>query len=416
MLCAIGRQGRASDTADGDHRPGRQGPESTTSMEWCFRHSCSERTVNGTTTGGFLRMSKRLFATTLAFALTVTAPLAVIAQEKKTEKQAAEAVARAPRLSLVEPIKDFGTVPKGEKLDWSFEIRNTGTADLEILAAKPACGCTVADFDKVIKPGAIGKITAHVDTASFSGPISKAVMLETNDPSAPTAQVTISAVVKPFVEAFPTGFVRFNLIQGDVEKQSLTLFSEEEAPFEIVKIESPTEYIKAEYAKLDSASLVPNVGRSGQNQYRLDITVGGDDARIGPLAEKIRIITNSKHQPDYWVSVTGVIRPSVRVEPSGINFGEISPSDATAATRVVSFRSMDLKTPEAFVVTKAESGIPGLTTSIKPTEKKGEYLVTLQVSKDAKPGVIDGNVTVYTSDRVRSTVVIPVTGTIKSAS
>ncbi len=359
-------------------------------------------------------MSTRLFATTLVFALTLTAPLAVATEQKADTKAAETDVAKAPRLSLVEPVKDFGTVPKGEKLDWSFEIKNTGTSDLEILAAKPACGCTVADFDKVIKPGGTGKVTAHVDTTNFAGPISKAVMLETNDPSAPSAQITISAIVKPYVEAFPNGFVRFNMIQGDTEKQSVTLYSEEETPFEIVKIETPSEWIKADYAKLDSASALPKVGRAGQNQYRLDITVGGDDAKIGPLAEKIHIVTNSKHQPEYWVSVTGVVRPSIRIEPTMVNFGEVSPSD-TGATRVVRLRSNDLKTPEAFVVTKAESGVPGLTTTIAATDKKGEYEVTLQVGKDAKPGAIDGNVTLYTSDKVKSTVVIEVKGTVKPA-
>ena len=100
---------------------------------------------------------------------------------------------KAPRLTLVEPIKDFGTVPKGREDRLGFEIKNTGTADLEILAAKPACGCTVADFDKVIKPGQTGKVTAHVDTTNFAGPIAKAVTLETNDPTTPNAQVTITA-------------------------------------------------------------------------------------------------------------------------------------------------------------------------------------------------------------------------------
>ncbi|MEO8383554.1 MAG: DUF1573 domain-containing protein, partial [Acidobacteriota bacterium] len=152
-------------------------------------------------------MSKRLFALTLALALAVAAPYAV-AQEKASE------TAKAPRLTLVEPLKDFGTVPKGEKIDWAFEIKNTGTADLEILAAKPTCGCTVADFDKLIKPGQSGKISAHVDTTNFAGPISKAVTIESNDPNTPTAQVTISAIVKPYVEAYPAGFVRYNMLQG----------------------------------------------------------------------------------------------------------------------------------------------------------------------------------------------------------
>jgi hypothetical protein len=358
-------------------------------------------------------MSKRFVATTLALTLTLSAPYA-IAADKKADAKSAE-TEKAPRLSLVEPVKDFGTVAKGEKLDWSFEIKNTGTKDLEILSAKPACGCTVADFDKVIKPGQTGKVVAHVDTTNFAGPISKSVAIETNDPSVPQAQVTISAIVKPYVEAFPAGFVRFNMIQGDVEKQSVTIFSEEETPFEILKIETPAEWIRTDFAKLDSSSMVPKVGRAGQNQYRVDITVGGDDAKVGPIAEKIHIITNSKHQPDYWVSVSGVVRPSIRVEPTAINFGEVSAVD-TAATRVITLRSNDLKTPENFVVTKVESGVAGITTTVAPTDKKGEYQVTLQVDKNAKAGAVDGNVTVHTSDRVKPTVVIPVRGTIKTAS
>lgn len=353
-------------------------------------------------------MSKRMFVLTLALALTVAAPFAVA-----DEKAGATETAKAPRLTLVEPLKDFGVVPKGQKIDWSFEIKNTGTADLEILSAKPACGCTVADYDKVIKPGATGKISAHVDTTAFAGPIAKAVALETNDPNTPHAQVTISAIVKPYVEAYPTGLVRYNILQGDVDKQSVTLYSEEDEPFEIVKVEAPQEWIKVEAKKLDGADIVSQVGRKGQAQYRLDITVGGPDARIGPLAEKVHVVTNSKHQPDYWISVAGVVRPAFRVEPSGINFGEIAPTDS-AATRTVTVRSNSLKEPGAFSVTKVESGVAGVTAAVKPTDKPGEFSVTLQVEKDAKPGLLDGNVTVHTNNTTKPLVVIPVKGTIKS--
>jgi hypothetical protein len=354
-------------------------------------------------------MSKRLFSMTLALVLAVTA----IAQEKATK--GATDTAKAPRLTLVEPLKDFGTVPKGTKIDWAFEIKNTGTADLEIISAKPTCGCTVADFDKVIKPGQKGKVAAVVDTTGFAGPISKAVTLETNDPNTPNAQVTISAIVKPYVEAYPAGYVRFNMLQGDTEKQSVTLYSEEEEPFEIVKVESPQEWIKVEPKKLTGTDVVPEVGRKGQAQYRIDITVGGDDARIGPLAEKIHVVTNSKHQPEYWLSVAGVVRPPYRVEPTGINFGEVAPNDS-AATRTISIRSNNLKAPAGFSVTKVESGVAGVTADVKPTDRPGEFSVTLQVAKDAKPGTLDGNVTIYTSDKAKPTVVVPVKGTVKTAS
>ena len=43
----------------------------------------------------------------------------------------------------------------------------------------------------------------------------------------------------------------------------------------------------------------------------------------------------------------------------------------------------------------------------------GEYEVTLQVAKDAKPGALDGNVLIHTSDRVQPLVTIPIKGTVK---
>lgn len=354
-------------------------------------------------------MSKRMTVMTLALVLAIAAPFA-IAQEKAASTEKA-----APRLTLVEPVKDFGTVPKGEKINYSFVIKNTGNADLEIIAAKPTCGCTVADFDKIIKPGQSGKVTASVDTVSFAGPISKSVTLETNDPNAPTAQVTISAVVKPFVDAYPAGFVRYNILQGEAETQTVTLYSEEEEPLEIVKIESPQQWIKVTPRKVEGADKVANIGRSGQVQYKLDIAVGGTDAKIGPLAEKIKVVTNSKHQPEYSISVSGLVRPTFRVEPTAVNFGEVSFSD-TAATRTVVLRSNNLKTPEVFTVSKVESSVTGVTAAVKPTDKKGEYEVTLQVAKDAKPGAVDGQITIHTSDKVKPVVTIPVRAMVKAAS
>jgi hypothetical protein len=340
----------------------------------------------------------------------LTASLA--AAQTTAAKKADATDEKTPRLTIVEPVHEYGEVAKGDKLDWTFVIKNTGASDLQVIAARPGCGCTVADFDKVVKPGQTGKVTAHVDTTNFTGPIAKTVTLETNDPSSPSSTLTIHAIVKPYVEAYPAGFVRFMQLQGDVGTQSVTLYSEENEPFEVKEIQTPGDWVKASFHKLDEAERVPNVGKPGQNQYRVDITVGGPDAKIGPMADKLKIITNSKHSPEYPISITGVIRPTYRVEPTALNFGEVAPSDA-AATRSVLLHSNDLKTPEQFMVTKVESDNPSITTAFKPLAQKGDFEVTLQVAKDAKPGDIDGTVKIYTSDKVNPIVTVPVKGTVK---
>jgi len=376
--------------------------------------------------------SKRILAIMIAVLVALTAAVSFAADQPAKAKKAAAPAAKkaetakesdkAPRLTIVEPVKDYGTISKGEKLDWSFVVKNTGDADLQIIAAKPGCGCTVADFDKVIKPGETGKVTAHVDTAAFAGPIAKTVTLETNDPTTPTSQLTIHAIVKPYVEAFPAGFVRFNLLQGDVDAQTVVLYSEEDEPFQVTKVEvpvdpatnEPVKWVNASFEKVSNdADKAPNVGRPGQDQYKVKITVGGPDAKLGPLADKVHIVTNSKHQPDYFVSLSGVVRPTFRVEPTALNFGEVTATDV-AATRMVMLRSNNLKSPETFVVSKAESSVPAVTTSVKPSANKGEFEVTLQIAKDAKPGDVDGTVKIFTNDKVNPVVTVPMKATIKA--
>jgi len=363
--------------------------------------------------------SKRFLVVTMAALVSLTASLS-FAQKAKTENEPAakaqatstESDEKAPRLTIIEPVKDYGTIPRGDKLEWGFAVKNTGDSDLQIISAKPGCGCTVADFDKVIKPGQTGKVTAHVDTTAFAGPIAKTVTLETNDPNTPTAQLTLKAIVQPFVEAYPAGFVRFNLLQGDADTQNVTLYSEEETPFEIQKIEVPGDWVKATFSKIEKKDDLVPAGKAGQNQYKVAITVGGPDAKIGPLADKVRIITNSKHQPEYSISISGVVRPTFRVDPGVINFGEVAPTDS-AATRSILLHSNDTKTPERFAVTKAESSIPGVTAAVRPGANKGDYEVTLQIAKDAKPGDLDGTVTIYTNDSINKVVTVPVKATVK---
>jgi hypothetical protein len=367
--------------------------------------------------------SKRILVVMIAVLVVLTAAISFAAEQpakaKKStvaaaEKKAEPAKDAAPRLTIIEPIKDYGTISKGEKLTWSFEVKNTGDADLQIISAKPGCGCTVADFDKVIKPGQIGKVTAHVDTTAFAGPIAKSVTLETNDLTTPTAQLTIHAIVKPYVEAFPAGFVRYNLLQGEADTQSVVLYSEEDEPFQVTNVEVPGDYVKASFEKVPDADKTPNVGRPGQDQYRVKITVGGPTAKLGPLSDKVRIVTNSKHQPEYLISLSGVIRPSFRTEPSSLNFGEVSSTDVSA-TRSVILHSNNLSAPESFVVSKAESSVSAVVTSVKPTANKGEYEVTLQIAKDAKPGDIDGTVKIYTNDKMNPVVTVPMKATVKAA-
>lgn len=316
-----------------------------------------------------------------------------------------------PRMTVVEPIKDFGTVPKGEVLTHAFIIKNTGDEDLEIIRVQPACGCTVANYDAVIKPGETGKVEATVKTEAFSGPINKSVTIQSNDPDTPTAQVAIRAVVKPYVEAYPAGFVRFNILQGETDQRSVVLYSEEDTPFEIDAIEVPGEWVKVDYSKVPAAERAP-VGKDGQNQYKLDVTVGGPTAPVGPLMDKIKIHTNSTHQPEYQLSMSGVVRPAFNVSPTVLNFGEIDPA-VHETVRIITVSTNSNESPNSFKVNKVESTNPKLFTAKAKSTAPGQYEVEVRLSKDAAAGAVNGDLRIYTSDLGTPVVTIPVKGMIK---
>lgn len=61
----------------------------------------------------------------------------------------------------IDSVKNIGVVNAGSKTEIKFRFKNTGTKPLFIIAARPGCGCTVADYPKeAIAPNAEGLITA----------------------------------------------------------------------------------------------------------------------------------------------------------------------------------------------------------------------------------------------------------------
>ncbi len=79
-------------------------------------------------------------------------------------------------------VQNFGTVERGRQVKLVFHVMNTGTKPLLIADAKPACGCTVADFTKsAIAPGKEGEIVGTFDSNhGLPGEIRKTITVITN--------------------------------------------------------------------------------------------------------------------------------------------------------------------------------------------------------------------------------------------
>jgi hypothetical protein len=99
-----------------------------------------------------------------------------------------------PKLVMEAQDHHFGSVKAGTPLTYSFKIKNTGKANLEIKSVTPGCGCTTSDYDKVIEPGKEGKITLEIKhTEGYKGEVQKNATVTTNDPAQATFTLLLRA-------------------------------------------------------------------------------------------------------------------------------------------------------------------------------------------------------------------------------
>jgi hypothetical protein len=76
---------------------------------------------------------------------------------------------------------DFGTVAEGQKVSYTYKVKNTGEAPLIIQNAAPSCGCTVPTFTKdPIPVGGTGFVTAEFDTSNKTGINNKTITVTAN--------------------------------------------------------------------------------------------------------------------------------------------------------------------------------------------------------------------------------------------
>lgn len=85
-------------------------------------------------------------------------------------------------IQWIDSVKNIGSVTAGTKTEIKFRFKNIGTKLLFIIAARPGCGCTIADYPKeAIAPNAEGVITANYNVnKGTQGEFRKNISVSTN--------------------------------------------------------------------------------------------------------------------------------------------------------------------------------------------------------------------------------------------
>jgi len=308
----------------------------------------------------------------------------------------------SPMLVVPSKIVDIGTVAQGVTVDAVFDLVNEGDTKLVIKAVRPTCGCTVADFDPEIAAGATGQIKAKLDTKDFSGPVSKSILVMTDDPQNPTVTLVIKADIRPFVEILPRPLIRFNAVMHEPMNQTfIVVGADPEQTMKIKSVESSVPFIATSVRQLGEDELVKGKSKS---QYEVTISLT-DDTPVGPVNAVLSVHTDLKEAPTVPVKVYGVVRALIHVTPAQVQFGSVESKMRPGRNLIVVNNRTDGSRIE---ITGATVDDPAFAAQVATIEEGRRYQVTVTVKADADPGSRDATLTLATTDEDFPKVTVPV--------
>jgi len=111
-----------------------------------------------------------------------------------------EQIDNAPVFKVESTTVDLGKIKGATQNDVEFKFKNEGKSDLMIRFIRPTCGCTAVQQGQQgvgIKPGESSIIKAVFNSGTYSGKVTKAIYVYTNDPKNSELVLMLTADVEP---------------------------------------------------------------------------------------------------------------------------------------------------------------------------------------------------------------------------
>lgn len=226
-----------------------------------------------------------------------------------------------PKITFERTEVKVPTVKEGQTLSAQFIFSNQGKADLIIDSVATSCGCTLAQFDRVIKPGGKGVINLELQTSGIAGPYRKTAVVKTNDPSNTSMTLTMTGESLSQVKVDKGRNLK---LEGCLEQNPSISFTVSDAyggPLVIAAIENTL----MEY--LDVVAVPQPDGRS------YDLTLRSRVKEPKNFSGPINLLI--PESPRVSIHVTADIRGPFTVQPKEIHFGEVKKNLPGKAGRTI---------------------------------------------------------------------------------
>ncbi len=230
------------------------------------------------------------------------------AQEIAAPAVDATAAVAGPMIEFETTDYDFGKIMAEEDIRYEYVFTNTGGQPLEILNVHPTCGCTTAgEIEKVIAPGAQGKIPIEFHTKGYKGKVEKIIRVSTNVPGKQVVTLKIGGEIWEPIEINPR-YASFGQIvdKSKASTREVEIVSHLDEPLEIRNVVCSSALFSATVETLEAGK-----------KFKLIVST------VPPLQEGsnrgvIKITTSNEKKPELEILANSYVVPPVQVRPAKI--------------------------------------------------------------------------------------------------
>jgi hypothetical protein len=234
---------------------------------------------------------------------------------------------------------EFGTVARGAKAEYEFEIENVFKEDVHIASVRSSCGCTTPSITKnTLKTYEKGAILAKFNTSSFLGHRSATITVTIDKPFYAEVQLQVAGFIRSDV-VFEPGVINLGQMEqgaGGEAQVKVTYAGREN--WNITDVRSGNSNFEVELSE-------PTRGR-GQVIYTMTVRLK-PDAPVGHINDQLTLVSDDVRNETIPLQVEGRVMSVLDVSPAALLIGAVDPGQKVTKQLVVKskhkFKVTDVK-------------------------------------------------------------------------
>jgi hypothetical protein len=317
-----------------------------------------------------------------------------------TGSASAQSAAWADKLFMNKTTHDFGSVPHGTLLKYSFPIKNIYAVPLKITMVHPSCGCVTAipsTYD--LKPQETATLDVVMDARKFSGPKHVKILVTVGPEYISTATLEVSAFARGDVVVNP-GEINFGIVmQGQQPAQNIDVEYAGVLDFRLKEVVKPSD--APFQVTVEELYRKPGVNNQpGRAGYRIVAKLNAD-APGGAFKHELVLKTNDPQSETMIVTIEGNVQSTLSATPTSLNLGTVKLNEAKTF-------KVQVRGNRPFRVTEIKGDQPDISAEL-PAAAAMMHIVTLRC-QPTTPGPFTRQITIVTDLEKNASVTITVTG------